>query len=71
MKARKLEAILMRAPLNYEITRQRGSHRVMEAPGRPRLIFAFHDSQNLSPGIVRKILTKDVALSEDEALELL
>lgn len=71
MKARRLLAILMREPLNYRIARQRGTHRTLVAPGRPRILFAFHDGRELSPGHVRHVLVKQVGLEEDEALDLL
>jgi predicted RNA binding protein YcfA (HicA-like mRNA interferase family) len=71
MKARELLAVLTREPLNYEIVRQRGSHRRLKAPGRPPITFAFHDGATVAPGLVRKILCRDVGLGEDEALELL
>ena len=71
MKARSLPAVLMRAPLGYGIRRQRGSHRILVAPGRPRILFAFHDRQTIPPAIVRKILVSDVGLEEEEALDLL
>ena len=71
MKARELLAVLTREPLNYEIVRQRGSHRRLSAPGRPSLTFAFHDSATIPRGLVRKILCRDVGLSEDDALKLL
>ncbi len=71
MKARDLLAVLMRDPLNYEITRQRGSHRRLKAAGRPPLTFAYHDRVELGPAAVRKILCRDVGLEADEALELL
>jgi predicted RNA binding protein YcfA (HicA-like mRNA interferase family) len=71
MKAKRLLAILMREPLNYEIARQRGSHRWMKAPGRPPVRFAFHDRETVPRGIVRKILVSEVGLDEDEALDLL
>ena len=35
------------------------------------LIFAFHDGVEVPPGLVRKILIKDVGLAEDEAIKLL
>jgi len=35
MKAKRLLAVLERAPLNYRVSRQSGSHRRLEAPGRP------------------------------------
>ena len=71
MKARELLAVLMREPLNYEIVRQRGSHRRLKAPGRPPLTFAFHDRATVGPGLVRKVLCRDVGLSEAEALKVL
>jgi predicted RNA binding protein YcfA (HicA-like mRNA interferase family) len=71
MKARELLAVLTREPLGYEIARQRGSHRRLKAPGRPPITFAFHDRAAVPPGLVRKILCRDVGLGEDEALRLL
>jgi predicted RNA binding protein YcfA (HicA-like mRNA interferase family) len=72
VKARRLLAVLQRAPLEYEVVSQRGSHRVLESrAGYPRLRFSFHDRVELGPTIVRKILVGDVGLSEEEALALL
>lgn len=71
MKAKRLLAVLERKPLNYRVKRQSGSHRRMEAPGRPPLNFAFHDKATIPSGLVRKILVKDVGLAEDEARKLL
>ena len=71
MKAKRLLAILEREPLGYRVVRQAGSHRRMEAPGRPPLTFAFHDKATIPSGLVRKILTRDVGLAEDEARKLL
>jgi len=71
MKTRRLLAVLEREPLNYRVSRQSGSHRRMEAPGRPPLTFAFHDKATIPSGLVRKVLVKDVGLAEDEARKLL
>ena len=71
MKARELLAVLTREPLSYEVARQRGSHRRLKALGRPPITFAFHDGATIPPGLVRKILCRDVGLGEDEALKLL
>ena len=71
MKARDLLAVLIREPLNYEIVRQRGSHRRLKAADRPPITFAFHDRVELGPTVVRKILCKDVGLEPDYALKLL
>jgi Predicted periplasmic or secreted lipoprotein len=71
MKAKRLLAILERKPLGYRVMRQTGSHRRMEAPGRPPLTVAFHDNATVPPGLVRKILIRDIGLAEDEARRLL
>ena len=71
MKAKRLLAVLEREPLNYRVSRQSGSHRRMEAPGRPSLTFAFHDKATIPSGLVRKVLVKDVGLAEDDARKLL
>lgn len=71
MKGRSLERILLKAPLNYQVARQSGSHRRLVSPDRPPLTFSYHDGDTVPPGVVRKILVKDVGLTESEALELL
>ncbi len=71
MKAKRLLAVLEREPLNYRVLRRSGSHRRMEAPGRPSLTFAFHDKATVPSGLVRKVLVRDVGLAEDEARKLL
>lgn len=70
MKQNKLLALLKRK-LGYEVLRQEGSHRTLVAQGRPQLTFAFHDGVEIPPHLVRKILVKDVGLSEVEAAKLL
>ena len=71
IKAKKLLGILERAPLDYRVVRQSGSHRRLESEGRPSFTFAFHDKATIRPALVRKILVKDVGLAEDEARKLL
>ena len=71
MKAKRLLAVLMREPLNYRIVHQTGSHRKLEAPGRPPLRFAWHDRKELAPGEVRMVLVRQARLEESEALDLL
>jgi predicted RNA binding protein YcfA (HicA-like mRNA interferase family) len=67
MKASAVLHVLER-DLGYVTERTSGSHRILVAPGR--LVFAYHSGQTFPPGLVRKILVKDVGLSEDEALGL-
>jgi predicted RNA binding protein YcfA (HicA-like mRNA interferase family) len=71
LKARALLRVLTREPLSYRVVRQSGSHRRLEAPGRPPITFSFHDRQTIQPGTVKRILCGQVGLSEDEAVKLL
>ncbi|HST56802.1 MAG TPA: type II toxin-antitoxin system HicA family toxin [Solirubrobacteraceae bacterium] len=71
LKARKLLSILKAAPLNYQVIRQKGSHRHMEAEGRGRVLFAFHDRETIPGGMVRKILVDQVGLDEEDARKLI
>jgi predicted RNA binding protein YcfA (HicA-like mRNA interferase family) len=72
LKARQLLAILRRKPLSYRVVRRRGSHRTLRSlAGYPELRFSFHDGATVAPGLVRKILTEGVGLTEREALDLL
>jgi predicted RNA binding protein YcfA (HicA-like mRNA interferase family) len=71
LKAKRLLRILISDPLNYEVTRQAGSHRRLQADGRPTLTWAFHDGRTLAPVEVRRVLVHHVGLAEDEALQLL
>lgn len=70
VKVRALLAALTNDPLGYRITRQAGSHRRLEAPGRPPLTIAFH-SQEVPGFLVRRILVNEVGLSVEEALEVI
>lgn len=71
VKAGELLKTLLRHPLNYQIHRQRGSHRTLRADGRGQILFSYHEGATVPPGAVRKILVQDAGLTEDEALELL
>jgi predicted RNA binding protein YcfA (HicA-like mRNA interferase family) len=72
MRWPELRRVLEREPLRYRVARQTGSHRQLKSEaGYPDLNLAFHDRQELPPGLVRKVLCRDVGLSEPEALELL
>jgi predicted RNA binding protein YcfA (HicA-like mRNA interferase family) len=71
LKAKKLLRVLQAQPLGYQVVRQKGSHRKLEAPIHPPLIFAFHDNQTIRPATVRDILCHQVGLAERDALALL
>jgi len=49
----------------------RGSHRTLISPDRPRILYSYHDSEELSGHMVRRILVNRVGLNESEALEVL
>jgi predicted RNA binding protein YcfA (HicA-like mRNA interferase family) len=64
--------ILERDPLRYHVVRQRGSHRTLRSDaGYPELHLAFHDRASIPPGLVRKILLRDIGLTESQARSLL
>jgi len=73
MKGKALRRLLERAPLSYRgpSTGSGSSHtKLVSTSGYPDLLFSFHDNADIAPGLVRKILVKDVGLTEDEALRL-
>ena len=61
LKARELERVLLRAPLNYRCG----------PPDRVTSPFSYHGGSTFPPGVVRKILVKEVGLTEEQALKLL
>jgi len=72
MKARQLLTVLTRPPLRYRVVRQTGSHRRLQsAAGYPPLTFAWHDGATGPPGVVHKVLVRQVGLSVQEALKCL
>jgi predicted RNA binding protein YcfA (HicA-like mRNA interferase family) len=70
MRARQLRRLLEKE-LGYSVIRTKGSHRRMEAEGRPALTFAFHDADTVAPSLVRSILTRQAGLTLDEAQEVI
>jgi predicted RNA binding protein YcfA (HicA-like mRNA interferase family) len=71
MKGSALERLLKSSDLGYVIKGQRGSHRKMESPHHPPILFSYHDGADVSPNAVKKILTQDVQLSEEDAMRVL
>lgn len=72
MKARRLRSLLERK-LGYVVVARRskgGSHRRLEAPGRPGLWFAFHDGDEVGGAMIRTILVRQVGLTLDEAKDV-
>jgi len=52
-KARRVLAALLRT--GWTIKRTRGSHRVLQRPGFPDLVFAFHDNGEIRPRMLARI----------------
>jgi predicted RNA binding protein YcfA (HicA-like mRNA interferase family) len=71
LKAKQLLRVLERKPLGYAIVTQRGSHRKLEADGRPTINFAWHDGATVAPSQVKKLLVTKIGLTEEEAHDCL
>jgi predicted RNA binding protein YcfA (HicA-like mRNA interferase family) len=53
-KARRVLAALLR--IGWCVKRQvRGSHRVLERPGWPDVVFAFHDREEIGPRMLARL----------------
>ena len=53
IKAKRLFAALLR--LGWSVKRRSGSHRVLERPGSPDFVFAFHDNEEIGPRMLARI----------------
>lgn len=69
MSARKFRRTILQGRLGYRLVpgRGKGSHRFYAAEGRPPVMFAYHDNDNLGGSELRSILTHQVGLTVDEA----
>ena len=70
-KANRLLRILTSKPLNYRIVRASGSHKILVAEGRRRIIFSYHGDSEIEGSMIKFILVKEVGLNEEEAWQLL
>ncbi len=61
----------MLSKIGYELDRQRGSHRKLVAPNRLPIGFAFHDSAEVPPRALRRMLVDRAGLNDEEIAELL
>ena len=52
-KAKRVLAALLR--IGWSIKRQTGSHRILERPGFPDYVFAFHDGEEIGPRMMARI----------------
>jgi predicted RNA binding protein YcfA (HicA-like mRNA interferase family) len=63
VKAKQLLAALLR--IGWEIAWQKGSHRRLKRAGWPNYTFAFHDSEEIGPGLLPQIARKTGLRPED------
>ena len=52
-KAKRVLAALLR--IGWSVKRQTGSHRILERPGWPDVVFAFHDNDEIGPRMLARI----------------
>jgi len=63
LKVPKALAALLR--IGWSIKRQRGSHRILQRPGWPDVLFAYHDRVTLGPTAL-KVLAKKTGLRPED-----
>ena len=63
IKARQLLAALLR--IGWGVTWQKGSHRRLKRDGWPNYTFAFHDNEEIGPGLLPQIAKKTGLAPED------
>lgn len=51
--------------IGWQTKRQSGSHRVLERPGWPDVVFAFHDREEIGPRMLARI-AKRTGLTPDD-----
>lgn len=51
--------------IGWSIKRTSGSHRVLERPGWPDFVFAFHDKDEIGPVMLARIARKTGLRPED------
>jgi predicted RNA binding protein YcfA (HicA-like mRNA interferase family) len=63
VKARRLLAALLR--IGWEVAWQKGSHRRLKRAGWPNYTFAFHDNEEVGPGLLAQVAKKTGLQPED------
>jgi predicted RNA binding protein YcfA (HicA-like mRNA interferase family) len=62
-KAQRVFSTLLR--IGWTVKRQTGSHRVLQRPGSPDYVFAFHDGDEVGPRMLARI-AKHTGLKPDD-----
>ena len=63
VKAKRLLVALLR--IGWEVAWQKGSHRRLKRAGWPNYTFAFHDHEEVGPGLLAQIAKKTGLQPED------
>jgi predicted RNA binding protein YcfA (HicA-like mRNA interferase family) len=63
VKPKQLLTALLRT--GWEVAWQKGSHRRLRRPGWPNYTFAFHDNEEVGPGLLAQIAKKTGLKPED------
>jgi predicted RNA binding protein YcfA (HicA-like mRNA interferase family) len=63
VKAKQLLAALLR--IGWEVAWQKGSHRRLKRAGWPNYAFAFHDDEEIGPGLLPQIAKKTGLMPDD------
>ncbi|HJR80089.1 MAG TPA: type II toxin-antitoxin system HicA family toxin [Anaerolineales bacterium] len=53
VKARRLLSALLR--IGWRVKRQTGSHKILERPNWPDVVFAFHDNEEIGPKMLSRV----------------
>jgi predicted RNA binding protein YcfA (HicA-like mRNA interferase family) len=53
VKAGQLLAALLR--IGWKVKRQTGSHKILERPSWPDVVFAFHDNEEIGPKMLARV----------------
>ena len=53
VKARRLLPVLLR--IGWRVKRQTGSHKILERPDWPDVVFAFHDNEEIGPKMLARV----------------
>ena len=62
-KARRVLAAMLR--IGWQVKRQSGSHKTLARPNWPDVVFAFHDDEEIGPGMIARIAKRTGLTAED------
>ncbi|NUM54042.1 MAG: type II toxin-antitoxin system HicA family toxin [Candidatus Hydrogenedentes bacterium] len=62
-KAKRVLAALRK--IGWEVKRISGSHKTLSRPGLPDYVFAFHDNEEIGPGMLARI-AKNTGLKPED-----